>query len=106
MMGWGVFGVAVGSYPSGRISGSMEATFDKVKNNGQEGEEDDGDDNERKVVFDNGHITKEVTGKSKQTYPDNASKDVVGNKFGVVHFANAGDKGGKGADDGHEASQK
>ena len=73
---------------------------------GEKREENNGDDNERKVVFDNGHITKEVTSKSKQTYPDNASKDVVGNKFGVVHFANAGDKGDKGADDGHEASQK
>lgn len=69
-------------------------------------DEDDGQDDEGKVVFDDGDVAEEVTGEGKQSYPDDTPEDIVGNKFAVVHFADAGYKGGKSAHNGNKTGKK
>ena len=57
-------------------------------------------------MSDKGNIAKEITGKSKESHPNNAAKDIVRNEFAVVHLADTGYKWSKCSDYGNKSGQK
>jgi len=52
-----------------------------------------------------GDSTKKIATKKKGGHPGDAADKIVANKFWVVHGADAGDKGSKGADNGDKTGQ-
>ena len=57
-------------------------------------------------MSDKGNIAKEITGKSKESHPNNAAKDIVRNEFAVVHLADTSYKWSKCSDYGNKSGQK
>lgn len=88
-------------------SGSVlcASCFDKFPRERNDADDDDGDDDDAEVLLNNGDVAKVVTAPNKERDPRDAADDVVLEKGGVVHFANACDEGCEGADDGDEACE-
>ncbi len=82
------------------------AGFDPFVGDWGKGKDDDGDDNGVEIFFDKGKIAEEVAGKKEKGNPGHSPGKVKKNEVLVIHFADAGDKGGKSSDDGDKAGEK
>ena len=82
----------------------LKASFDELDDGRQNGDEDDCQDDKGKVLLYHRQIAKEVTPKSEQSHPGYPTDYIVGDKLAVGHGANTSHEGGKGANDGDEAS--
>lgn len=65
----------------------------------------DDEDHQFKVFFHEGNVPKEVTGKNKETDPDDPSDDVIRDEVRVLHAPDACNKRGERADDRDEARE-
>lgn len=72
----------------------------------KDGEKDDGKNNKSEVVLYGGDVSKEITGQSKQTHPDNTTEKVVGNEGGIMHFTDTGDERSKSPNNRDKAGEK
>ena len=57
-------------------------------------------------MLDGRDVTEEVTAADKEKYPHYGTDDIVMSKGQVVHLADAGNEGCKGANNRHEAGQE
>src|SRR5665811_1046729 len=78
----------------------------KPDHRGKEGYQDHAQDNQGKVVFNDRNIAKEVTRQRQAAYPREAAQCAEQHEQSVTHQAYAGNKGCKGANDGHESRKK
>lgn len=84
----------------------LQLGADELIKHGDKRKSNDGHDYHRKIVFDERNIAKEISGKNKTAYPDDAAEDIVGNEFDVIHPADAGYKWGKCPDNGNKPGQE
>src|SRR3989338_5940121 len=70
-----------------------------------QGDDDDGQDNPRKVFRDKSKAPEQIAGAQSDADPQDAPRDVVKGKAAVGHGPDAGQKRGKGADDGQKTRQ-
>lgn len=82
----------------------FEAMHDELKGDGKERDSDDPDHNELEVLFDDFNVAEEETSAKYAPDPDESANDVEGEEAGVVHRADACDKGGESSDDRNEPS--
>ena len=75
------------------------------KTPGIDGYHDNRQDNNGEVVLHKGQIAKEVTAEGEQSHPQNCPDDIEEEEAGILHGADPGYEGSKGADDGDEAGQ-
>lgn len=57
------------------------------------------------IVLDEGHVAEKESSESKESYPEGTADKVIQKEGAVVHFADAGNKRGKGADYGDKAGE-
>ncbi len=76
--------------------------FTKVYTGGIKDTKDDGKNNQGKVAFDGRNITKEITGKGEDIYPENITNNTEHKEPAIFHGTHTGNKGSKGADNGHK----
>lgn len=84
----------------------LEFVFEKFYPHGDDRNEDDTDNDEREMLFDEWDVAKKVPCKGKEKNPDKSTKNVIPEKFSIIHFSYPCHKRGKGADDGDKSSQK
>ena len=71
----------------------------------KEGNENDGENDEKEIFSDRGNIPEKITPKNKESDPRNSPHHVIDQKMEIRHRANAGHERGKGADDRHKTRE-
>jgi hypothetical protein len=87
------------SFPCG-----SEAVIQKFDHYGHNGYENNGQDDQSKVILDNRNIAKEVASEKKDSDPDQPSYHVITDEVPIGHPPDPSHKGRKGTNDGNEPS--
>ena len=66
---------------------------------------DDAQRDEGEVVFDDGHVSKEIPHTEAKTYPGDRAGDVIERERRIRHLRDASHEGDERAHDGHEAAE-
>jgi hypothetical protein len=67
-----------------------------------DGYDDNRENHQRKVAFNRGNVAEKISAQKKSTNPRRTADNIIQKKLPVCHGADAGHKGSKRADDGHE----
>ncbi len=77
---------------------------EKFYNHRQKRNNDNGRDNEGKIVFYGGNGAEKISAEGEKTDPKNSAKDVIADELPVAHFPYAGHERRESSDDRDEAS--
>jgi len=75
---------------------------EKFYNSGQNGDDDDGENDQRKILFYERNISEIISAENKKSGPSDAADNVVADKAPIAHLADAGDKRRESSDNRNE----